>query len=120
MSKRNRDNDEYIDESQSSKKKQKTNKKSKAISKAMNKEESRGFLAENRDFILENHQKGLSPSTIAEMLSAKVNRPGAVTNRQITNFIYQKKKAGQVKTYPVSGKNNNLRANTNSQSKGCM
>jgi hypothetical protein len=54
------------------------------------------------------------------MLSAEVKRPGAVNNRQISNWLYQRKKAGQTKTRKVSAKNKNLRADSSNQAKGCM
>jgi hypothetical protein len=90
------------------------------IAKPMSKDDSKSFFQNNSQFVLDAYQQGSTPATIADMLSAKVKRPGAITNKQVSNFLYQKKKAGQLKTKPVSASNTNLRANTSHQAKGCM
>jgi hypothetical protein len=109
---------DYHDESSApAKKKAKTNRKSNPpISKLMSKQESQTFLDNHFEFIVSNHQAGLKPTNIAAMLCAEVNRPGAVTSKQVSNWIYQRKKSGKIQTRPVSGKNNNLRADSSSQS----
>jgi hypothetical protein len=119
--KTNRDPD-YDDDAEVARQVQtKKSRKAKAvIVPPMTKEETKDFLGEHHDMIVTNHAKGLSPSTIAAMLSAEVKRPGAVNNRQISNWLYQRKKAGQTKTRKVSAKNKNLRADSSNQAKGCM
>lgn len=86
----------------------------------MGKQEIQTFLDQHRNFIIDSHAKGIMPETIATMLCDEVKRPGAVTNRQISRWLYQRKKAGQLKTYPVSGANGNLRADKNHQASGCV
>jgi hypothetical protein len=120
--KRKKDEDSYSEDEEDGKKptkKQRQNKKA-AIAKSMNKDETKDFLNQHFKFIKEKAEDGVPPATIAEMLCVEVKRPGAVTNKQISNFVYQKKKAGQIQTYRVSGKNSNLRAKSSHQAQGCM
>jgi hypothetical protein len=88
------------------------------ISKPLNKKETQSFLDQNAKVIREQHANGLKPANIAAILSNKLHRPGAVTNRQISNWLYQKKKSAELKTFPVSASNNNLRADRSDQSTG--
>jgi hypothetical protein len=76
------------------------------------------FLDRNRDLILSHHQQGVKPAAIALMLSAQLKRPGAVTNKQVSNWLYQRKKSGKVKTRPVCSANGNLKADEDDH--GCM
>jgi hypothetical protein len=87
-------------------------KKKNPIAKPMGKDEVRTFMANNHDLIQREHSKGTTPETLAQMLSVIAKRPGAITNRQVSNYIYQKKKAGQFQTNSVSAKNANLRPNS--------
>jgi hypothetical protein len=75
----------------------------------MDKDEVRTFMANNHELIQREHTKGTQPETIAQMLCIIAKRPGAITNRQVSNYVYQRKKAGQFQTMPVSGKNSNMR-----------
>jgi hypothetical protein len=98
----------------------KSRKEKAVIAPPMSKEDTKDFLEKHHNMIISNHANGMSPSTIAAMLSAEVKRPGAINNRQISNWIYQRKKAGKTKTKAVSAKNKNLRADSSNQAKGCM
>lgn len=95
-------------------------KKQNVIATPMCKEETWKLLNDNHDFIKEKHDKGWMPMKIANALCIETGRPGAVTNKQISNWLYHKKKSGWLKTYPVSQANQNLRADKTHQAKGCM
>jgi hypothetical protein len=86
----------------------------------MSKEATRVFLDQYFDLIKRKVDLGWKPARIAEEVNINAGRPGAVSNRQISNWIYQRKKSGWLKTHPVSQANKNLRADPSHQATGCM
>lgn len=106
MSKRAKKQDtEYFPEENESKHK-------KAKLNAMQSDELRQFLAVNKEFIKSSIEQGLTPHVIAGMLNTKIGRPGAVSNTQISKWVYAQKKTKQVKPPSVSLKNGNLKASS--------
>lgn len=85
-------------------------KRKKTISRIQRKET---LLDDHGKEIINMHQNGLTPTTIAQTLCSKKGlKSGGITGKQISSWIDYRKKSGQIKTRPVSLINNNLRANT--------
>jgi hypothetical protein len=93
-------------------------KKPKVIPKVRTKtkEQAQTFLTTHADEVVSMHQKGMKPTAIATSLCLGQGlREGAVTGKQVSNWIYYHKKAKKIKTRSVCGKNGNLRADDSDQ-----
>lgn len=69
------------------------------------------LLEDNKELIFALHAKGTKPKDIAEAVLSTKKLQSGITGKQISDFIYYRKKSGQIKTFPVSPGNDNLRAN---------
>lgn len=87
--------------------------------KSKTNEQAQTFLTTHAAEVVRMHKAGMKPSPIAKSLCISQGlREGAVTAKQVSNWIFYHKKAKTVKTRPVSGKNKNLRVDQSDQ--GCM
>ncbi len=80
--------------------------------KAFTKNSSTGssLLDDNHNLIIQMHQNGTKPKDIAKAVLSTKGLTSGISGKQISDFLYYRKKSGQLKTFPVSGKNNNIRA----------
>lgn len=85
-----------------------------------NPDENLTFLDQNAKTIWEMEAKGTKASVIAKFLVAQHKlRQGAITAKQVSNWIGYRKRSGQNKTRSVSLKNNNLDADRD-HNRNCM
>jgi hypothetical protein len=82
-------------------------------------QQAQTFLTSHEDDLIRMHKAGMKPTPIANTLCQNAGlREGAVTGKQVSNWLYYHKKSKKLKTRSVSGKNKNLRAEEEDQ--GCM
>ncbi len=116
MSKRSKKDLEYDPdvEEERPKKKQKQSKV-----KPHTKEKAQTFLTTHAAEVVRMHKANMKPTAIAKTLCLSQGlRDGAVTGKQVSNWLNYHKKSKQIKTNSVSLKNNNLRVEGEDQ--GCV
>jgi len=79
-------------------------------------QQAQTFLTSHSDDLVRMHKAGMKPTPIANTLCQNTGlREGAVTGKQVSNWLYYHKKSKKLKTRSVSGKNKNLRAEDEDQ-----
>jgi hypothetical protein len=68
-------------------------------------------LSRHKDEIIKMHQDGNKPKVIAQTLCVKEGlKAGSISPKDVSNYLGNFKRSGMLKTYKVSLKNKNLRA----------
>lgn len=81
------------------------------------------FLNQHAKEIVAMSHKGMQPAAIATALLTEEGldlRSNAITGKQISGWIAYRKKTGQMKTNPVSEKNNSLKVDFAHDGHSCM
>jgi len=76
------------------------------------KQDTTKFLTHNAEEVMKLHRMGNHPKEIADVLARKIGlKIGSISGKDVSNWLYYHKKAGNIKTRPVSLQNKNLNFN---------